>query len=534
MGKKFVSYTNGVVNKRFKVGEPIPEGFYIGVTISEDRKKEIAEKRKKTMLERYGVENPMYSKELKDKLAKNNLEKYGNVCSLHGKEVEEKTRQTNLERYGTECPFQAESVKEKIKQTSLERYGVDNPSKSPEIIERIKKSNQERLGVDFPMQSEKVLEKTRETSLQKYGTLYPNQSDVVKEKIVKTNIERYGASRPAKSEEVKKKAEETNLRRYGHKASTQNRDILEKSRKTNREKYGVDWTCQRPEARAYSNDSVPNKRFASLLDANGIQYEREFHIKSYSYDFKIGKVLIEINPSYTHNVLVNPFGRDGLDKDYHYNKSHTAEENGCQCIHVFDWDDVDKVIEILKPKTKIYARKCEIREVSIDDTGEFINKYHLQGMCRGQDIRVGLYYRGELVSIMTFGKPRYNKNYEYELLRYCSSHNVVGGAEKLFKYFIKTYNPRSVISYCDRSKFVGRVYEKLGFTLKTKGKPSKHWYSLKEKNHITDNLLRQRGYDQLFNENYGKGTSNEELILDRGYLPIYDCGQDVWVYEGGP
>lgn len=62
---------------------------------------------------------------------------------------------------------------------------------------------------------------------------------------------------------------------------------------------------------------------------------------------------------------------------------------------------------------------------------------------------------------MSFGKPRYNKNYECELLRLCTKNGyaVVGGAEKLFSYFVKTHNPKSVISYCDLSKFMGNVYK---------------------------------------------------------------------------
>jgi len=97
---------------------------------------------------------------------------------------------------------------------------------------------------------------------------------------------------------------------------------------------------------------------------------------------------------------------------------------------------------------------------------------------------------------MTFGKPRYNRKYEYELLRYCSSYTVIGGAEKLFSYFLNTYTPKSIISYCDLSKFTGRVYNRLGFILKNnKIVPSKHWYNLVTKRHITDNLLRQRGFD---------------------------------------
>lgn len=208
---------------------------------------------------------------------------------------------------------------------------------------------------------------------------------------------------------------------------------------------------------------------------------------------------------------------------------------GYHCIHIFDWDDEVKIIqELLLPKPKIYARNTTICSISKSEAKEFLLQHHLQGSCNGQSILLGLRDKyGNLVSLMSFGKPRYNKNYEYELLRYCSSMQVVGGAEKLFKYFLKTYKPKSIISYCDKSKFSGNVYKTLGFTLKEKGKPSCHWYSdnkSEKMQHITDNTLRRYGYDILFNEHYGKGTSNEELIIKRGYVPIYDCGQDTYVY----
>ena len=48
---------------------------------------------------------------------------------------------------------------------------------------------------------------------------------------------------------------------------------------------------------------------------------------------------------------------------------------------------------------------------------------------------------------------------------------------------------------------------------------------------ITANLLRQRGYDQLFKTDYGKGTSNEQLMIENGWLPVYDCGQAVYEFK---
>ena len=71
----------------------------------------------------------------------------------------------------------------------------------------------------------------------------------------------------------------------------------------------------------------------------------------------------------------------------------------------------------------------------------------------------GLYYNNELVSMMTFGNPRYTKKVQYELIRYCSSRTIVGGANKLFNYFIQNYQPQSIVSYCDTSKFEGAVYK---------------------------------------------------------------------------
>ena len=44
-----------------------------------------------------------------------------------------------------------------------------------------------------------------------------------------------------------------------------------------------------------------------------------------------------------------------------------------------------------------------------------------------------LYFENELVSLITFGKSRINKNYDYEILRFCNlkNTNVVGAFSKL-------------------------------------------------------------------------------------------------------
>jgi possible homing endonuclease len=500
-------YNNGVINRKFIDGDAIPDGFVKGKLMSDEEKLRQLSKRKETLLARYGVDNAAKSREIYEKVKKTNLERYGVEYSAQADVVKEKIKTTNLKKYGVECSFQAEVVKEKIKATNLERYDVDNPSKSTIIKSKIVKSNRKNLGVDYPMQSKEVMDKSRVTSLEKYGTEYPNQSDIVKQHIKESNLEKYGVERPAQSDEIKRKTIETNRKRYG-----------------------VDYTCLVFSGKYKGNDSSYNRSFAKLLDDVGIVYEREFLLEKYSYDFKVGNTLIEINPTATHNTHFNPYGKNRIDTNYHRDKSELARDSGYNVIHVFDWDDTDKVINLLKHRDTVYARNCDVRVVNDIDTNKYLDMYHLQGTCRWQKIRLGLYHNNQLVSLMTFGKSRFNKNCEYELLRYCSHYNVVGGAEKLFKYFVDNYKPNSIVSYCDTSKFSGKVYDMLGFKIDTINSPSCHWYSVKENRHITDNLLRMQGYDRLFKESHGKGTSNEELILNRGYLPVYDCGQATYVW----
>ena len=57
--------------------------------------------------------------------------------------------------------------------------------------------------------------------------------------------------------------------------------------------------------------------------------------------------------------------------------------------------------------------------VNTKDKGIFLEKNHIQGKV-GSSVNIGLYHQDKLVSLMTFGKPRMDKVYEYELLRFCN------------------------------------------------------------------------------------------------------------------
>lgn len=303
------------------------------------------------------------------------------------------------------------------------------------------------------------------------------------------------------------------------------------------EKYGVKYFClSKPCQDASKVISKINRYWQEELNIK--DEDLEFVLDGYSYDLKKGNTLIEIDPTFTHTCIDNVRGEGHKERSYHIRKTCVANKHGYDCVHIWDWDDVEKVKNLLSDDKEIlYARKLSLREVNKEDADLFLNTYHLQNTCKGQIVCLGLYKDEELVELMTFGKPRYNKEYQWELLRLCtnSKYRIVGGSEKLFTYFKEKFLPVSIISYCDKSKFSGKVYIDLGFTLLVFNAPSKHWYNINTGRHITDNLLRQRGFSQLHNDQsyslYKKGDNNEVLMLENGYLPIYDCGQSTYIWH---
>ena len=132
-----------------------------------------------------------------------------------------------------------------------------------------------------------------------------------------------------------------------------------------------------------------------------------------------------------------------------------------------------------------------------------------------------------MVSLMTFGNLRKvlgskSKENSYELLRFCNklNTNVIGGASKLFKYFIKKYDPKEIVSYADRRWSNGLLYEVLGFNLTHKSKPS--YYYVVNKKRVNRFSLRK---DVLVSK-YGcdEKMTEHEFCLSKGWYRIYDCG----------
>lgn len=270
--------------------------------------------------------------------------------------------------------------------------------------------------------------------------------------------------------------------------------------------------------------------YVKTLGFNPIKYvigkgNSRFEIDCYIPELKIG---IEYNGIYYHSIN----GVNKKKKAYHINKNTFANSLGIELMQVWEdqWKNQQEIIkDIIAARLgiirgeKIYARKCEIREVNTADYREFCNKYHVQGY-RSASVKLGLYYKNKLVQIASFNKARQysvsGKNqYEWEWVRGCISSNnkVIGGTSKLFKHFVDTYKPKNILCYSDWNLFSGKGYEESGFLFEG--------YTGPDKFYITNNQQLTR-----INRNPFAYQQYKEMV-DKGLLfECHGCGSKKYVW----
>jgi hypothetical protein len=452
----------------------------------------------------------------------------GDFYACCSKCAQKKVKKTNNDRFGSDYYTKTNKYRNDIRQTNLEKYGVvEHHLQSNEIKEKIKETNLKKYGVVNPFESNEIKEKIKETNLKKYGTDNPSKNKSVKDII----------SRKAKERWNKKNIEDEKVINYDNgfyiimcdKGHTYKicRKLL-----ANRKIIGTDLCtiCNPPNSSKSGYENIIYDFIKDNVDNEIIRNERKLLDNKYELDIYIPelKLAFEFNGLYWHNELNKP-------NKYHLEKTELCEEKSIQLIHIYedDWvyksDIVKSMIlnKLRKTPNKIYARKCEIREI-LDNklVREFLEHNHIQGFI-GSKVKIGLFHENELVSLMTFGKRRVSmgkkssQEGEYELLRFCSrlDTNVVGGANKLFKYFKENYKPKFITTYADRSWSTGGLYYNLG--LKFKGKTDPNYY------YIIDGLRYHRfGFrkDVLVKEGYDSNKTEHEIMLDRGIYRIYDSG----------
>jgi hypothetical protein len=284
--------------------------------------------------------------------------------------------------------------------------------------------------------------------------------------------------------------------------------------------------CQKC-AKVISKDEEEMRTFLgsyiNIGKANRTILEKGAELDFYIKDLNLA---IEFNGLYFHSDV---FQND----NYHLHKTTQCQQKNIKLIHIFEdeWKDKKDIVKsrllnlIKKTENKIFARNCEVKEVDSKEAVEFLQENHLQGKL-GAKSRIGLYYNNELVSLMTFGELRKSlgsKQEEgaWELLRFCNklNTNVIGGSSKLLKYFENNYNWSTIISYADLRWSEGELYKTLNFELSHQSKPN-YFYT---RGRTREHRFKYRK-DVLVKEGFDKNKTEKQIMKERAYHRIYDCG----------
>lgn len=297
-----------------------------------------------------------------------------------------------------------------------------------------------------------------------------------------------------------------------------------------------------------NNSSYIDVKFSSSGEREVWEYVRTLYsgtmlhntrdvIPGYELDIYLPdkNLALEFNGTYWHSSI-------NKDRNYHQNKTLACMSKGIHLIHIFEYEWINQEISqkiknyiksiITDEYIKVYARDTDVTEIDSKIAYDFVSKYHMQGAL-SSPINIGIYYKSELLGVMTLGNSRFDNNFEYEIHRliFKDSIHIIGGASKMFQYFIRKYNPKSVLSYCDASKFTGEVYKNMGFKLSNPvlTEPNYVWVG----SHSNEVWSRaQSRKSRLIELGLGDASQTEDdIMISNGYYKVFNSGNFKFEYK---
>lgn len=506
-------------------------------------------------------------------LSKEQIAKTLNICSssvdkyLTYYNITRDNKAVRITKYQNFYAVKSTCLKNEITEELLEQYYIIENHSYLETAEHFNISNYrlDKLLKEYNLNKDKHIS-SRQGLITKYNKA-GNKETYQKNLLVKRNntiIEKYGSTKNY-YQQVREKTEQSNLDKYGY------RYKITADTATNRsEKYIKVWHSEEESIKYLTSFSERPLVSDLALDLNCSvncvrlwiekyklgQYIRiqKSHYEEDIIDFisTLGficernnrKILdgveldiyvpekqlaIEFNGNYWHDETK-------VGKHYHFDKSFACEQKGIRLIHIYQyqWEDLIKqnilksiICNALGKNTNIiYARKCVLKELTKTGVVEFSINNSLHGH-RNASIYLGLFYNNELVEVMTFGKAFFSRDnsIDYECIRSITKINttVIGGMNKLFQYFIKTYNPQKILYYVDYNTHIGNSMSNLGFTFES--------YSKGGVVNIANCKEVREKYGNVFSRKPMKNKEIQQYVNEGKVLSIYDAGVKRYIWK---
>ena len=458
-------------------------------------------------------------------------------CSL------KKRKESFLKKHGFDNAAKISEFKEKIKQTNLKKHGVEYPMQNKEIQEKSKKSCLENHGVERPLQNKEIQEKMKQTNLKKYGVVFTTQSKEIQGKMKSSTIKNHGVENVFQSKKIKEKIKQTNLKKYSVEHTMQNKEIQEKRKKTCLKNHGVEYPAQSLECMQkmirtciekhgtypFNNFGRTQQHIQDRLNALGFSFKPDRIIlcgkEIDMYDEKT-KVGIEYCGLFWHNEH-SPVPRH---QNYHYNKYKILERIGVKLLTIFEDEWLEKetqCFEYIKKELGIFERVlnsefCTVEELDIEKSQQFLNEYHIQGKINFFVVGFGLFYKNELVGVMSMGKCHDHRNITMECI--CFKHGVFvnDGTNKLLIYcknWARINGYQEIVSFSDNRWDSGELHKNIGFVFEKELDPDYSYVVLKNPG------------KRICKEHLPVNKSEEAWIVEQNIAKIWDCGKKQWTLK---
>lgn len=269
----------------------------------------------------------------------------------------------------------------------------------------------------------------------------------------------------------------------------------------------------------------PHAKICDLLKEHGIKYETNRRILDgkeidvWIPDHKLG---IEVNGIYWHSAEVKP-------KNYHADKSRVAASKEITLLHFWDSEISNNfalvsslILHKLGKSKRRFARNFSV--VSSPDkerVKRFLNKSHLQGYC-SYSKAVTLQKGEKIYAVMTFRRPRFDKDFDWEIIRFCvrKGYAIAGGASKLLTNF-RRINTGTILSYANNLYSDGNVYESLGMTYLKTTSPSYVW--IKGDLQLSRYQCQKKKLFRIL-PNFDKDSTEDENMRAHNFKKVYDAG----------
>lgn len=438
--------------------------------------------------------------------------------------------------------------------TMISKYGS-------KVSDNVRIKARERIG--------ELNRKSRETIIKKYGVINPIQIDGKLKQRKETNIKKYGTEYYIQSDEYKEIISINRKKRLQELTDiVQINEIIlpqkEKIENFDNALFEVRFNCTICDSNEILNSGTFKWRIKNFNNActkcTGIEHDSYIqneifdYIKNYTSDAIINDKTILFEKNLELDIFIPSkklaFEIDGIywhsydkketwqEKSYHRWKQELCESRGIKLIRILEteWNNYNnitksKIINLINSdlNTKIYARNCQIKELSFSEYKNFFDDNHIQGNVPARHA-IGLIYNNELVFAISFINPRFNKNYEIELLRICSklNTNIVGGLSKTFNYIVKKFKPKNILSYSDLRWGNGSSMKNLNFKFSGNTKPNYYWVK-SDKLYSRYQFQKHKLEDRL--DKYDPLLSESENMFNNGYRRLWDCGNAKWVWE---